>query len=710
MRESEKGQISIMIGVMMTTFIFFLAFVINTGMLVNAKINLQNAADLAAYAGAATQARQLTQISYINYEMRRQWKKFLFRIYVLGNMSQDNFPRSPGTGSMTYKPNSTNSTDYTVPTTCISFNPKDDNYCHNVTLAQVSIPPDNSFGLDAIMTTLRGQLQAIETIRQDNCKSIGQTNKMVNLYWLFNTDPTLTSMAQSSSLSPDQAGVIQAIRTLSVGLGIVPREVLLRMRISTLTDYVNSPANQSLDFQTAEGLSKVSDPSLNERALQAFYSAYYSLGNHTFAPESIFLDEMLPAGSANNSNLLALKEIKTEFDTYTIDMALTGQALGAQSNGQSPADCETRIVPVALAAPLTLGVYKDPTVLTYYAVRLRATANLLFSPFGPMDLKAYAAARPFGSRIGPSSAEFVSPPSTALASLPAFTLGAPLGSPNLSYKIPNIPVKLTDTSQRGNGWDTQIVLGNMYQFLINASGGGSRLSITNQSLQVAYQAAMAPNPWEARQYNIMNDNTSAGESFSIHFDQSGGVGQSRFWAPIVAPGKQGNLAQTIQSEVQAIMNSTQTYGNLGSAGASAPPGSSGNAAALASITSALSSGLTHFVTSLLPQGQDEDGNPSGGSINIFRMSNPFVWNGPTGVTPIGGDPTLFLSNDPKLVRTSWNLVNDSTIRSQGRTGYSVKFVTFQSLPGQGGASGQSSYTNSVWTDTDAEGDLPLLQH
>src|SRR3954447_2975848 len=78
--KSEKGQISVMIGVMMMTFILFFAFVVNTGMLVNAKINLQNAADLAAYAGAAVQARQLTQISYLNYEMRRQWKKFLFRI------------------------------------------------------------------------------------------------------------------------------------------------------------------------------------------------------------------------------------------------------------------------------------------------------------------------------------------------------------------------------------------------------------------------------------------------------------------------------------------------------------------------------------------------------------------------------------------------------------------------------------------------------
>src|SRR6478736_3912972 len=102
---SARGQASIMIGMMMLTFMLFFAFVVNTGVLVNAKINLQNAADMAAYAGAAVQARQLTQISYLNYEMRRQYKKFLFRYYVMGNMAMDDFPRGPGeTGPMHYIP------------------------------------------------------------------------------------------------------------------------------------------------------------------------------------------------------------------------------------------------------------------------------------------------------------------------------------------------------------------------------------------------------------------------------------------------------------------------------------------------------------------------------------------------------------------------------------------------------------------------------
>src|SRR3954465_7784174 len=113
-KQPQKGQISVMVGAMMTTFLLMFAFVVNTGMLVNAKINLQNAADLAAYAGAAVQARQLNQISYLNYEMRRQYKKLIFRYTVLGNMSQKTFPRPGGAGGILWSPDGT--AKYNVPT------------------------------------------------------------------------------------------------------------------------------------------------------------------------------------------------------------------------------------------------------------------------------------------------------------------------------------------------------------------------------------------------------------------------------------------------------------------------------------------------------------------------------------------------------------------------------------------------------------------
>src|SRR5690349_18971356 len=84
--KKHRGQISVLIVLSLLPLFTLIAFVVNVGMLVHTKISLQNAADLAAYAGAATQARQLTHIAHLNYQMRQAYKKFIFRYYVLGNM------------------------------------------------------------------------------------------------------------------------------------------------------------------------------------------------------------------------------------------------------------------------------------------------------------------------------------------------------------------------------------------------------------------------------------------------------------------------------------------------------------------------------------------------------------------------------------------------------------------------------------------------
>ena len=71
---NQKGQTSLFMALFIFTMIIMFAFTTNIGMLVHAKINLQNAADAAAYSGAAVQARQLTAAGYLNWEMRRALK------------------------------------------------------------------------------------------------------------------------------------------------------------------------------------------------------------------------------------------------------------------------------------------------------------------------------------------------------------------------------------------------------------------------------------------------------------------------------------------------------------------------------------------------------------------------------------------------------------------------------------------------------------
>jgi len=674
-----------MIAIMMSTFILLFAFVINTGMLVNAKINLQNAADLAAYAGAAVQARQLTQIGYLNYEMRRQYKKFLYRIYVIGNMAEKSFPTSNPDGASAkpavYSPDGNGS--YGAPTTCVIFN-SNDNYCQLTAIPPIQIPPPNV--LDAITSTLSGQLQAIENIRQNNCRATGTTNLMLNMLWLYNANPNLnlSAMAGMDQVQQNTAGILQ---NLGSGIGLVPREMLLRWRIKTLNGYVNAIPQMNLTKETVDGFSKQFDTAGYERTIQAFYSAYYTLGNHTFAGNTITMDELMPS-SSTNANLLLLHDIKDQFDTYAIDFDL-GNGVGAPANSatlNSSANptgttCTPKSVPLTLPQPLIFGVYKDPTVLTYYAIRLTATAQVLFSPFGNIQMKAYAAAQPFGSRIGPTSQD------VSFTTAPGSQATNVTNSMNLVQKLPNLAVRAQDSTGRGSGWDTVEVQGQMYQALGLSGNGTNAISFT--MLQEAYQAAMAPTPWEGNRYTIIND--QGGDPFMKNFDTNN---LAAFWAPIYPPGtnftSSDNLVSAIQEFFSGDVSSTQ--GNFGQNGS----------ASLSSILTTIKSNLQTYLGSTLSQGQGE--NMEG--TNIVRITNPFMQ---LNSTPILGNALTTVS--PTAIKTAWNNVNRSDFKQLGRTGYSVKFISFDSLTNNKlTTNGETTWSNSINMDAEGQQDIPFIKH
>lgn len=65
-----------------TTLVIFFGMVVAIGQLIHAKINLQNAVDFTAMAGASYQARYLNQIAAVNYRIRQNYKWLLFDLYV----------------------------------------------------------------------------------------------------------------------------------------------------------------------------------------------------------------------------------------------------------------------------------------------------------------------------------------------------------------------------------------------------------------------------------------------------------------------------------------------------------------------------------------------------------------------------------------------------------------------------------------------------
>ncbi len=89
---SERGQIAIFIALIFQVLFVFFAMIVNIGLIVHDKINLQNSVDLAAYYAAQRQAEVLNAIAHQNYQIRQAWKLLAFRIRVLGDLGYRNHP------------------------------------------------------------------------------------------------------------------------------------------------------------------------------------------------------------------------------------------------------------------------------------------------------------------------------------------------------------------------------------------------------------------------------------------------------------------------------------------------------------------------------------------------------------------------------------------------------------------------------------------
>jgi len=104
---------------------------------------------------------------------------------------------------------------------------------------------------------------------------------------------------------------------------------------------------------------------------------------------------LIPADARYSKQFVDLKLMMVNYATFFA-------ALIPRSEKDKSGACD--ISKVALPVPgYPLGFYKNPDVLTYYAVKGEAEFEGMFNPFSADTLKltAYAAAKPAGGRIGP---------------------------------------------------------------------------------------------------------------------------------------------------------------------------------------------------------------------------------------------------------------------------------------------------------------------
>jgi len=415
-RIKKQGQISILIVLSFIPLFTLFAFVVNIGMLVHAKIALQNAADLAAVAGAATQARQLTAISHVNYMMRQTYKLFLARYYGLGNYLLKCFPKDgaipstfngtqsgcqyPGEGVTSTNPfnfintESNGTGDFPgAPVVCI-VPEKESSVCQLAGQIQVAKPPNfPGCGASPICAVLQQAAQQIQNIQSFKCASNKFLNYEIASRWLYSVpDPDPNPNAKII------ASVDGKLDGLVTGLGLVPEQILNIQRIRTLASYINQDPRVVNDSNYKSIEDNAKDYASIERTMQAFKTAYGNLNSKVFS--NIEMTELLPTPP-----MLVLKEVKGQID---LPVVVYGEAQGGTNANGSDKDCERSLRVVS--ARVYFGVYKEPSPEVFYAVKLKAKARLLFNPFplrgnpdpDGVELEAIAAAKPFGSRIGPA--------------------------------------------------------------------------------------------------------------------------------------------------------------------------------------------------------------------------------------------------------------------------------------------------------------------
>ena len=430
-------------GVSLVVVISLLAFVINIGMFVKAKINLQNAVDAAAWSGAAVQARQLTNIAYLNWEMRNTYKEWMYKYYVLGQISLPKIqPGNIDNNSITMQPNPArmsfrlnpfwNPTDgsfkanmrdkYNFPSTCIHFksdlNTKVNNICS--TISAVGIPRFGNVDIPGFKESAEAFLTAIAKAKSDDCSKRSILNFATSMTWIYGTG--------EGQLVPDAPEVA----TSRIGAWIESMTLALRMR--NLEMIVNRPALENLckNGQNCTSIDQIDNLHENlpfdERPVKAFYSAYRNLSNDGEMKESFKLTELSPqkfvADSKSLSGFLIPENDNkigntnsTAYDKTYLDLQIiplnlstlftTFVARGGKFAGQNTSNTEGGCSSSKTAIPVPgyiLGFVKNPQILTYYAVKGEVQYTGLFYPFKNqkgITLKAYAAAKPYGGRIGP---------------------------------------------------------------------------------------------------------------------------------------------------------------------------------------------------------------------------------------------------------------------------------------------------------------------
>lgn len=400
--KNSRGQVAIFIAFIFQVLFLFFAMVVNIGLVVHDKINLQNSVDIAAYYGAQQQAEWMNVIAHTNYQIRQSWKLLTFRYRVLGTMGQvrqgisntETHPAQPGgrDDESYYSAFQTS-----PPATCIGYSPtwvvnttqnNTENLCQDPGLEFPQFPSFSTSFWNPLTIQVSQEVQRIKKQFEDRCEDKAAAN------WIY-------AMLIHTSYRFDQGDRRKVIDEIAKNMA-QGQDKFLSLDGTPVFQGVQKTLLKNLTYGNWDGAS-------NQPSIETFNSLEGVQPRNWIAPilsspQMMFVDVSNPSTCASRPKPI-FAQSGNPFDlpgntTYAKEWVGDGiyQLLSHWSQSVEP----TTMLEGNGYDHSSLGVEKNPWWMVYYGVKAKAESRQLFLPFGAsVTLEAKAYAKPFGGRVGP---------------------------------------------------------------------------------------------------------------------------------------------------------------------------------------------------------------------------------------------------------------------------------------------------------------------
>lgn len=412
----NKGQVALFVALIFQVLFLFFAMIVNVGLVVHHKINLQSSADMAAYYGAMKQAELLNTIGHINYQMRQSWKLLAWRYRVLGSAGDDSrHPYQYRTKSinpnMDLEYSDDKKANFTRPPFCITYEPFDqvvvprgESTCKETLSTEIAGKMIRLFQAPPVIAGFIGMASATRAITEnmkrsafDRCKDIGPYNYLIlgnfMLSYQIDQNARRTTIARISKDMSQRKSDFNDIDGNSVKDGAL--ETFKRNLTEANKD------SSGLKFELYNGLAHPGC-GVNPVGNTLEYPAPWLSENRIF-PSIYYLD----LACNNNTFNFVPKHYEVELPSQLDSMNNEKSMPWAFLNHITSPEMNERIKYIATYLNLysdnyrfILGYEKNPWCQAYVGVKASSSPKIPFAPSN-LTFTAKAFAKPFGGRIGP---------------------------------------------------------------------------------------------------------------------------------------------------------------------------------------------------------------------------------------------------------------------------------------------------------------------